>query len=49
MDPYEVKCYDFLSLEEGEKVEEEIFQMHKMLEDRAVMIERLEEEGYWEN
>lgn len=49
MDPYEVKCYDFLSLEEGEKVEEEIFQMHKMLDDRADMIERLEEEGYWEN
>lgn len=49
MNPYETKCYDFCSLDEEERNEDRFTQLYKLLDDRAYMIERLEEEGYWEN
>lgn len=48
MDLYETKCYDFCSLDEEERNEDRFTQLDRLLEDRADMIERLEEVDYWE-
>lgn len=48
MEVYETKCYDFCSLDEEERNEDCFAQLHRLLEDRADMIERLGEADYWE-
>lgn len=48
MGVHETKCYDFIGNDDDERIEELRASTKKWLEDRWDMIDRLEEEDYWD-
>ena len=48
MSVYETKCFDFLEGDEDELCSEKMGEVKRWLEDRQDMVDRLEEEEYWD-
>ena len=48
MGVHETKCYDFIGNDDDERIEELRASIKKWLEDHRDMIDRLEEEDYWD-
>ena len=48
MGVHETKCYDFIGNDDDERIEELRASVKKWLEDRQDMVDRLEEEEYWD-